>query len=29
MSHYIGKHSDLVKVTLNVLPSYDGEVIFL
>ena len=30
MSHYIGKHSDLVKeLPLNVLPSYDGEVIFL
>ena len=30
MSHYIGKHSDLMKeLPLNVLPSYDGEVIFL
>ena len=30
MSHYIGKHSDLIKeLPLNVLPSYDGEVIFL
>ena len=30
MSHYIGKHSELMKeLPLNVLPSYDGEVIFL
>lgn len=30
MSHLLGKHSDLVKeLPLNVLPSYDGEVIFL
>ena len=30
MSHFLGKHSDLEKeLPLNVLPSYDGEVIFL
>ena len=30
MSHFLGKHADLEKeLPLNVLPSYDGEIIFL